>query len=386
MTANASIITITPTNTTSANNQELVVYRDSDVPFPDAKDDDDYEASFQRRRRNRILMIVAAALLVVGAAIGITLAAIPTSDATQSSALTDDATPIPTPTTTLDGEIVVGGTISNEVEPATVVADTPEPTPEPTPEVTPVTPEPTTVTPEPTTTVPSDAPTTSSPPPADVTTQPTAPPAPAPAPPAPTPAPPAPAPAPPAPAPAPPAPSPPAPAPAPPAPAPSPIGPSTYRVVNGCDKNQDIFWRSTDLVDHSRNLGPYQSFDLNALDYGPGKNIMIRATANNDATLFEGYFDPTFNVVPGAGGTIWYDISVIPNDCGPSWSQCSGSGVGWNAPLQVDIVGNVVAKCENLSCNQPRCPVGYIVPNDNAKVKSCEKKTSFILTFGCATR
>ncbi|RHY48880.1 hypothetical protein DYB34_009558, partial [Aphanomyces astaci] len=144
--------------------------------------------------------------------------------------------------------------------------------------------------------------------------------------------------------------------------------------------------RSTDLVDHSRNLGPYESLDLNALDYGPGKNIMIRATANNDATLFEGYFDPSFNVVPGAGGTIWYDISVIPNDCGTSWSHCSGSGVGYNAPLTVEVVGKLQAKCENLVCNQPRCPAGYHVPDDNLKVKSCEKKTSFILTFGCATR
>ncbi|RHY72710.1 hypothetical protein DYB34_013190, partial [Aphanomyces astaci] len=85
MTKNASIITITPTNNTSANNQELVLYRDSDLPFPDPKDDDEYEESFQRSRRIRILVIMAAALLVVGAAIAITFAAIPTSDASQSS-------------------------------------------------------------------------------------------------------------------------------------------------------------------------------------------------------------------------------------------------------------------------------------------------------------
>ncbi|RQM27514.1 hypothetical protein B5M09_006570 [Aphanomyces astaci] len=112
-----------------------------------------------------------------------------------------------------------------------------------------------------------------------------------------------------------------------------------------------MYWRSTDLVDHSRNLGPYESLDLNALDYGPGKNIMIRATANNDATctstewvVFEGYFDPSFNVVPGAGGTIWYDISVIPNDCGTSWSHCSGSGVGYNAPLTVESRGQAAGQ------------------------------------------
>ncbi|KAF0692627.1 hypothetical protein As57867_016246, partial [Aphanomyces stellatus] len=175
------------------------------------------------------------------------------------------------------------------------------------------------------------------------------------------------------------------PAPAP-APAPAAIGANVFRVVNGCNKAQDIYWRSTDLVDHSKNLGPWGSMDLNALDYGPGKNIMIRATANNDATLFEGFFDPAFDVVPGSGGTIWYDISVIPHDCGASWSQCSGSGVGYNAPLSVEIVGNKVGKCESLTCNAPKCDAGYIVPNDNAKVKSCKKSTSFIITYGCATR
>ncbi|RHY77919.1 hypothetical protein DYB30_014276 [Aphanomyces astaci] len=301
MTKNASIITITPTNNTSANNQELVLYRDSDLPFPDPKDDDEYEESFQRSRRIRILVIMAAALLVVGAAIAITFAAIPTSDASQSSGLASTTVaPITVTTTTapvVPAELLVGGTLPDEV----VTVETPTSTPDATPQVTTATPEPTTVTPEPTT-------------------------------------------------------------------------------------NQDMHWRSTDLVDHSRNLGPYESLDLNALDYGPGKNIMIRATANNDATLFEGYFDPSFNVVPGAGGTIWYDISVIPNDCGTSWSHCSGSGVGYNAPLTVEVVGKLQAKCENLVCNQPRCPAGYHVPDDNLKVKSCEKKTSFILTFGCATR
>ncbi|RHZ10923.1 hypothetical protein DYB31_008224 [Aphanomyces astaci] len=279
MTKNASIITITPTNNTSANNQELVLYRDSDLPYPDPKDDDEYEESFQRSRRIRILVIMAAALLVVGAAIAITFAAIPTSDASQSSGLASTTVaPITLTTTTapvVPAELLVGGTLPDEV----VTVETPTSTPDATPQVTTATPEPTTVTPEPTT-----------------------------------------------------------------------------------------------------------SLDLNALDYGPGKNIMIRATANNDATLFEGYFDPSFNVVPGAGGTIWYDISVIPNDCGTSWSHCSGSGVGYNAPLTVEVVGKLQAKCENLVCNQPRCPAGYHVPDDNLKVKSCEKKTSFILTFGCATR
>ncbi|KAF0691820.1 Aste57867_17009 [Aphanomyces stellatus] len=313
------------------------------------KDSDEYEQTFQRRRRNRILAIVAASVLVIGAAIGITIASIPTTSTAEVKASNNPVVAVSTPSPVLVNETLVGssGSSSFYANPTTTEVATPEPTtvtPEPTtvtPEPTTVTPEPTTVTPEPTTTTP--APTTTTPAPTTTTPAPTtttAPPTTTPAPPTTT--------------------------------KPASLQPGMFRFVNNCAESLTLFRSASAVATLAGNGGVVE---MDGTAQVATMFYFAKTFLNGDATLFETNF---------AGGKFWWDISIIPVGCGKdNWDKClAGKHISFNKPMTVAVSGADVTSgnptCKTIACGDPSCPDAYKVPND-PQTKVCPKQA--ILTI-----
>jgi hypothetical protein len=92
-----------------------------------------------------------------------------------------------------------------------------------------------------------------------------------------------------------------------------------------------------------------------------------------------------FPVAGKPGGSIWWDISVIPHDCGPHWDKCIGKGIGFNVPMKVQVVGDRAGgNCPDAECWQPQCAQGYKFPSDDKNTHVCPAATSaLVVTFFC---
>ncbi|KAF0691822.1 Aste57867_17011 [Aphanomyces stellatus] len=324
----------------------LAMYRDTDwvIRPTDVKDTDEYEENFQRKRRNRILMIVAACFVVVGAAIGVIVVANkPVDVASVGSANVPSPSaavgPSPTPSPVL-GDVLVGGTasstdpssstttfmpnVTDPISPNTTLASIVEAlesvnatvTPEPT---TTVTPEPTTTTPAPTTTTP--APTTTTPKPTTTTPAPTT---------------------------------------------QAPLSAGKIRFVNNCAPS--TLWRS-----HTK-LVPWMKTGDSIVVDGTADNSIAYYLAdvdNGDYSLFENQFKM---------GKFWYDLSIIPHNCGASWDTCGGKPMSFNHPIAVTVSAPDSNSCKSLTCSNPNCADAYKFPNQVA-THVCPGSVSMEVTF-----
>ncbi|KAF0691823.1 Aste57867_17012 [Aphanomyces stellatus] len=354
---------------------DVAMYRETDWVgrATDLKDSEEYEESFQRTRRNRMIMIGAACLVVVGAAIGVIVAAahkpVGTAEVGSANNLPSVTTGAPVPTPSVVGEVLVGSTgadnvpsgFSTTTEPvsandtlvlainsiesltdsnetnatSTNTTTTPEPTttvtPEPTTTVTPtpttVTPEPTTTTPKPTTTTP--APTTTTPAPTTTTPKPTT------TTPAPT--------------------------------TQAPLSGGQIRFVNNCAPS--TLWRSHVPLVRNMKTGDSVVVDGTA-DFS--KAYFLTDNDNGDYSLFENHCDQ---------GKFWYDISIIPHDCGASWDVCDGKKkVSFNHPITVKVSAPDNNSCKTLVCPNDSCPDAYRFPNQIA-THVCPQSVSMVVTF-----
>ncbi|KDO22036.1 hypothetical protein SPRG_12245 [Saprolegnia parasitica CBS 223.65] len=316
-----SIITITPGNTSAAN--DIVEWRETEfVGRPtDDKDSEEYEEALQRKRRNRILAIFAAGLLVVGVAIGVIIASSGGGEGASVASGLDTSTPVAT--TLAPAEVTVGGTAPGAGP--DLISMTPFPTNATAPEATnATTPVPTTastgklesedVTPAPTTT---EAPTPARPRPPHLRQHP---------------------------------------------PRrlrrPKPRRPRRSPPASTASRTAATSrWTCGGVRSRTRTT----------------TRSLLRG-AGQDATLFEGKL---------AGGKVWYDISTIPDDCGASWDFCTGKGKGFNVGMTVEVVNpSGGPSCKNLSCMYKGCADAYQVPNDK-QTWVCSASSSYIITIFC---
>ena len=146
---------------------------------------------------------------------------------------------------------------------------------------------------------------------------------------------------------------------------------STFRILNNCN---NLFI-----------LNKFKWKDFNYInDFKKNDGVIFRYEKSVDATLFEANYD-TFPIGDSSDG-IFYDISVIPPDCGANWNKCNGNKLGYNVPLSVDIISDLKNKggsCSNLICDRPQCEMGMKWPNNIINVYACPGSVSFIIKFGC---
>jgi len=79
-------------------------------------------------------------------------------------------------------------------------------------------------------------------------------------------------------------------------------------------------------------------------------------------------------------GRIWYDISVIPVDCGASWDKCTGTKKGFNVAMSVVPQNNPSGSCKALYCGSATCSDAYLFPND-IKTHDCSANEPMLITF-----
>jgi hypothetical protein len=161
---------------------------------------------------------------------------------------------------------------------------------------------------------------------------------------------------------------------------------STFRIVNNCDKQRNFYYRNAINEEKLFILDQFKWKDFNYIDkFSKYNRIMYRYEKSIDATLFEANYD-TFPIGDNPDG-IFYDISVIPPDCGiNNWNKCKGNKLGYNVPLSVNIISDLKNKggnCKDLECNHAQCKMGMKWPSDNSNVYACPGSVSFIIKFGC---
>ena len=161
---------------------------------------------------------------------------------------------------------------------------------------------------------------------------------------------------------------------------------STFRIVNNCDKKRDFYYRERSNNDKLFILDQFKWKDFNYInDFVKNNGVVFRYGKQSDATLFEANYD-TFPIGNSKDG-IFYDISVIPPDCGASnWELCRGTELGYNVPLYIDVISDLKNKegnCKDLECNHAQCDMGMKWPSDNRNVYACPGSVSFIIKFGC---
>lgn len=160
---------------------------------------------------------------------------------------------------------------------------------------------------------------------------------------------------------------------------------STFRILNNCNTQRNFYYRFGSNNDNLFILNKFKWKDFNYInDFKKNDGVVFRYEKSVDATLFEANYD-TFPIGDSSDG-IFYDISVIPPDCGANWNKCNGNKLGYNVPLSVDIISDLKNKggsCSNLICDRPQCEMGMKWPNDNINVYACPGSVSFIIKFGC---
>lgn len=161
---------------------------------------------------------------------------------------------------------------------------------------------------------------------------------------------------------------------------------STFRIVNDCNKQRDFYYRESYNNDKLFILDQFKWKDFNYInDFVKNNGVVFRYGKQSDATLFEANYD-TFPIGNSKDG-IFYDISVIPPDCGyENWGLCKGNKLGYNVPIKVEVVDDLKNKgvnCLNLECDNPQCKMGMKWPSDNINVYACPGSVSFIIKFEC---
>ncbi|KAF0715440.1 hypothetical protein As57867_003354, partial [Aphanomyces stellatus] len=148
----------------------------------------------------------------------------------------------------------------------------------------------------------------------------------------------------------------------------------SIRNVNKCGRPIELFY----IVDHKekfQTVAPNDTFDI------PGTYSIatIRVGRSAEATLFEASRD---------ANKFWYDISVIPPNCGEgrSWEACSKGGTvkGFNVPVKVDVqhlANNNGYNCVSLNCAWQKCADAYLYPYDDVHTKSCHLNEAFVVTW-----
>ncbi|KAF0691821.1 Aste57867_17010 [Aphanomyces stellatus] len=324
------------------------------------KGTDEYEASFQRTRRRRMILIAAVCFVVVGAAIGIIAT---TNKSVQGAEVgsgsdrsSDDAVvrsndaPAPATTTTTDvdlsgfalasspppdvaiSDVLVGGSATSSDAPLVATSSnssnldivqtssSPESTAMNSTNAT------STDAPQPTTT---SAPSTPAPPtltPAPTTTT-TAPPPPTTLP---------------------------------------PLSRGQIRFVNRCAPS--TLWRS-----HTKLVSAMLTGDSVVVDgtKDSSKAYYLADVDNGDYSLFENHFSQ---------GKFWYDLSIIPFNCGPSWKTCNGKPPSFNHPIAVAVSSPDKVSCRNLNCPDRSCADAYVYPDQEA-THACPSSVSMVVTF-----
>ncbi|CAK4072364.1 unnamed protein product [Aphanomyces euteiches] len=108
---------------------------------------------------------------------------------------------------------------------------------------------------------------------------------------------------------------------------------------------------------------------------------MFRHTKSPEVTLVE---------VSKKGGKLWYDISIIPPNCGEgrSHQQCldvNGGRPGYNVPVSIlpTKYNNDPTKgnCHDVRCLHDLCEDAYNYPYDDLKMKDCPADETLLVVY-----